>query len=545
MKKFSIKKGIAAVLALVSVFGVAACRPTGIDKNGTQLYVGIFNGGWGMDWLESAKAQFEDLYPQYQIVITDKKTEYEYSALSNTITTDFNDMYITACSYHAYINDKKILDISDQLTMDMADVGEPGKTVHGKILEEYKDFYNLGSETSPQYYAVPFGGSVWGLNYDVDLFEEKSFYISTTDGAGNITWTDGKAGSPAKSVGRDGEAGTYDDGTPVTWADFKALISKMRRQNITPFTWSDLTDYVCNVLESLWADVEGKENFEIIKTLSGAFEDYDTGETVKVTPSTGYLINRMKGKAYALEFIKEVTAKGNYSGVAGALSFTEAQANYIESKKNAQLGISNRVAFFFEGGHWYNESKAYIESTNKTLYADDYGESGRRFSVMPFPQFDESQGTQATYEESSHEFAMFVNAQTKQADLAGLFIRFLCTDKILKESTITSGLKRACEYELSDDEIAQMPYYYGEIYKLMSSDKVDIVNLRMEQDVYVTNPVMQSLFWVWDGKFTNNKGTLTSLTDPVSDFIEYTSSGLTVAKYMEGTVDTYKGYFEK
>ena len=536
------------ILTLTAAFGLgaAACTRTGIDPNRTQLYVGIYNGGWGREWLDSAVEKFEEKFPEYEIVVTPKKDDYEYDALTNTITSDFNDMYITACSYHAYIDDNKILDISDQLTMDMADVGEPGKTVHDKLLAEYKDFYNLGTEEAPQYYAVPFGSSVWGLNYDVDLFEEAGLYISSSDGSGsNIVWTNGKQGSPAKSAGRDGEIGTYDDGTPVTWAEFQALLRRMKMNNITPFTWSAVTGYVNYIMMSLWADAEGKDNFDLLKTLEGSFTDYQ-GNTVNLTSETGYNINLMKGKQYALQFIQEVASEGNYSSVAGALSFTEAQSNYIESKYIAseQGGINKRVAFLFDGGHWYNETKAYIEQTNQTLYSEEYGQSGRRFSVMPFPQFDDSRQDRATYLESSHEFSIFVNAQTSRADLAGLFIRFLCTDEILRESTVISGLKRACEYELSEEEIARMPYYYGEVYKLMSSDKVDLVSFRMDHPIYVQNPSLQNMEWVWSGSFVNNKGTLTSLSVPVSDFVAYKSSGLTVEKYMQGTIDSYKNYFE-
>lgn len=540
-----IAKICALALALATLAGVAACSPytTTIDKNRTQLYVGLYNGGWGREWLDAAKAQFEEKYPEYQIVITPRKDEYEYATLKNNIQTDFNDMYITACSYFNYIADNQILDITDAVRQDMADLGEPGQSVESKMLESYAEYYG----TDGRYYAVPFGSSVWGLNYDVDLFEEESFYISSSDGTGsNIVWTNGKDGSPAKSAGRDGETGTYDDGCPVTFAEFQALLRRMRQANITPFLWSEQLGYIKFILLSLWADAEGEDNFELLKTLTGTFTDYN-GNQVTLKPSEGYKVGLMKGKKYALEFAQEiVSTTANYSDVSGQLDFMGAQANYIESKYAATEGVTQtkRIAFFIDGGHWYNESKAYIEECNDQFYPE-YS-NGRRFSVMPFPTFDSERGTQATYLESSHQFSMFVNAQTEKADIAKLFIRFLCTDEMLKTTTVLSGLHRNYKYTLSAEERASMPYYYDQLYQLQSSDKVDIVNLRMGRGFYTRNESMEALDWVFTGSFVGTDGLTRSLQNPVDDFKNYAArAGLTVEKYLEGTLETYKSTFQQ
>ena len=68
-----------------------------------------------------------------------------------------------------------------------------------------------------------------------------------------------------------------------------------------------------------------------------------------------------------------------------------------------------------------------------------------------------------------------------------------------------------------------------EVDKSLESTYIRNINNRMEYDFPV---------------FVNNKGTLTSLSVPVSDFVAYKSSGLTVEKYMQGTIDSYKNYFE-
>ena len=48
MKK-GLKKAICSVLAAVSLLSAGGCIDHGqkVDKNKTQLYVGLYNGGWG------------------------------------------------------------------------------------------------------------------------------------------------------------------------------------------------------------------------------------------------------------------------------------------------------------------------------------------------------------------------------------------------------------------------------------------------------------------------------------------------------------------
>ncbi len=543
MKKV-LRKVVCYALVAASILGVSGCGQHGqqVNKDKTQLYVGLYNGGWGNDWLYKAKEGFEKKFDKYEIVITPKKDDYEYSYLKDAIKSDPNDMYITACSYYNYMQDKTILDITDCVTSDMADVGEAGTSIEGKLKDKDKSFYKL---SDGKYYAVPFGSSIWGLNYDVDLFEESELFISESDGSGkNIVWTSGKAGAPEKSAGRDGKTGTYDDGCPVTFADFKALLARMRQSSITPFTWSEQLGYGFYVLTSLIADAEGVDNFNIVKTLNGSFTGYD-GKTYDVTRGTGYLVNYLPGKKYALDFAREIAGnEANYASVAGALSYTQSQDAFILSKANAASSEEKRIAFMIEGGHWYNEAKAYINETNGSIYPEYAG--GRRFSVMPFPTFDDRPGTTATYLESSHQFSMFVNAQTKKADIAKLFIKYLCTDEMVRTSAVMSGIIRACSYTLSDEELAQMPYYYSEIYKLQHSDSVNLVSLRMNDKFYIENQSFESLAWLWVGSFVNSKGSKASLTDPFSDFKAYASKeNLTSEKYVEGTAKTFEGVFEK
>ena len=64
--------------ALSSLIG---CKNSGeiggekIDPNREQLYVGNFNGGLGSEWMAELDKAFEAAYPQYQVIVDNKKLE--------------------------------------------------------------------------------------------------------------------------------------------------------------------------------------------------------------------------------------------------------------------------------------------------------------------------------------------------------------------------------------------------------------------------------------------------------------------------------------
>lgn len=532
MKKI-VKILLAVCMAITAIVPLTGCADEWVgeqvDGDRKQIYVGLYEGGWGRDWLDEAKAEFEKIYPEYQIMISSQKDEYRYDQLVNNIANDYIDVYITECSYNVYTDKKFLLDITDAVTGAMPEAFNDSKTIESKIDDQHKNFYNRNGK----YYAVPFGSSIWGLNYDVDLFEEKQLYMGKNGGFVGVNPVTGEW-TGERTLGRDGVANTYDDGTPVTWDEFKSLLAEMRRKSVMPFIFSDISGYRKNIWSSMIADYLGKDKFrELIVNLSG--DATYNGSTEHVTPEKGYLAAMTDAKAATVTFAKEIVDGKYYDSRSGNgnISFTRAQDYYLESKLAASTDVDRqRIAFILDGGHWYNESKAYNQELVNNNYPE-YRQRGRRFSVMPFPKAAGHSSDKASYLESSYEFAMFANANSDQPEGAKKFIQFLNCDSMLKVSTIRSGICRTARCELTDAEKAEMPYYYRVINEIATSDKTEIVSPLTTLPYFTEHPERRKLEdWLFFGAHGGKE-----VDEPIRTFMNNPS--LTVDDCMQATKEYY------
>ncbi len=534
------------VVALCATLAIGACCTVGCQNNNViqsedkdkthHLYVGVFNGGYGKEWLEKAAEEFCKSYDDVQIIIdSSKKDELQTKNLKDNIDNYAYDLYISPTNYMQMVYDEThmAMDITDTVTSAInLKGGVSDSSIASRMKDSFREFYNVGTEQSPKYYAVPVGGSIWGLNYDYDLFEEKELFISGTDEDGELIFTSGKEGAAPKSVGRDGVKGTYDDGTPTTWSEFRQLLVEMKNKSVTPFIWAEnMASYRYFFLMSLWSDYEGKDRMENALKMNGTEMDiYDTDKAdhktamtskdrkVAITDKQGYYISQMKGKAAALEFAKEVMDKGYYDerSLNATTDFTQAQSFYVQSKKYAATNPNyKRVAFLIDGGHWYNEIKAYSDQFTKDNYPEY--KDGRRFSVMPFPKFDSSENDTATYLYSSSQFAAFISKNAKEAEYAKLFLQYLMTTNSIKNIALTSGMTMFYNYKVTDSELASMPYYYRIIEEINQSDKTALVNEQCNTAFYKNNTMYQvKENLLWNGTFNNR-----NLTDGFKDFKNY------------------------
>lgn len=537
-----------SAMMLASCVGIAACGGTSGtgDETGdtigkTNIYVATYNGGIGMDWLNEAADRFEAKHANTSF--EDGKMGVavhveESKAGDMLLNTSLNkDVYLTeVVDYFLFQKSGKIADISDVVEADLSDYGESGKNIKGKLDSSMNDFLTA---KDGKYYAVPFYEGFYGMVYDADMFAFNGWFF---DESGNFTKTD-------KSTGIDGVAGTYDDGLPKTYEQFKKLVDKIRGTGVTPFVYStESMVYFINLLANYWADYEGKDDMEKNWTLTGETNvitsfngDAPVIGTSTITESNINDLQKQPGKYYALKFLKEVLMSNGQNYVS-ATDFKAAQLQLIQSHLNG-ANQAGAVAMVIDGA-WF-ENEAEISGTFELAQMLDASYSGgdykktRNFAFMPIPMADESEATfnagsktatgahKQTLVSSNDSFC-FVNAATKGGKLeaAKEFVKFLHTDAELGAFTAKTSVTRPYEYTISDTVKADMSYFAKTLVEIKESS--DIVYPYSNNEYYAANSSKFTLGqWAWRSKVNGD--------DAINPFDYFnTNQEVTAKDYFEG-----------
>lgn len=482
MKKF--KKLLCVLVSLTLAFGITAAYGCNldddeqIDPDRTQLYVGVFNGGVGVEWLRKMKRLYEAEHSDVQIMIEPGQTIYETSALQATIEDRLQDVYfVDGVNYYEFIRADLLMDITDIVT----EPYEGGYTVESIMNESLRDYYKT---EDGKYYAVPYYQGEHQIIYDVDLFEQEELYIKSIGEDGSITaWT----GAADKHVGADGKAGTYDDGLPVTYSQFFALIERMKspEKGIVPFTWSgdNWDTYLTKFLPSVSARYSGEAyrmNFdtsldgegtaiEVVDAVVtphtyGTFssENYTT-KTVTVSWDNYEEIQNMAGNYFALCFARDVMnepsdpeAPKNYDSPAVGPGDThmDAQERFLMSRF-----MDEPVAMLIDGAWWENEAQGVFDDMAYD-FGPQWSRGNRRFAMMPIPNSDDMAASSAlTLSPFSGTSAAFIRKNATQPEIAKDFFSFIHSKEMLGEFTAVSNTLRPYDYELSEEQSSRITYY--------------------------------------------------------------------------------------
>ena len=512
MKKFF--KRLAAVAACtVTALTAVACggvRTETDDSTKTVLRVKYYNGGVGRVWIDDAIKQFEADFANVSFEKgklgvevkpeADKQT-YAYSKIKN----DANNVYIGVnYNYYQFASNGVMLDITDVVKGNalLNSTETESKTIESKITQDRQNFYNLDGT----YYALPFFESAVNLVYNVDVFESKNYYFAKGRTAEGMVEEDlnnyekiadlfiSESGDE-KSYGPDGKTGvidgvdySLDDGLPATYADFQALLTLMRNDNTIPFVWSgDTISYLTCFANEVWANSEGKTQYDYNFTLKGDAENLldlnadgsvkfnadgtvkKLGETVKVTPETGYLLHSQKGLYDSLRFVEIMMSnKNNYykDSFSGTFKYTDAQDFFINAKDKTETG-NNDIAFIVEGSWWNNEARPkYKSETDRT---------SKRFAILPLPKPTAADIGRNNTKISERESLMFINAAcpAEKIPVAKKFLSYIQSDARLNAFTKQTDMLRAMEYEVTQDTIDGMTYFGRNNYAISRAKNTD------------------------------------------------------------------------
>lgn len=501
MRKF--KKMSAVALAALTAFGCGSAltgctKKSGekIDKTKTQIYVGMIDGGFGTSWFEPVEKAFEEMYAEVsfqkdrkgvQIIVDPSATTYMTDHLINNIGNMKQELLFTESGfdfYYDFINKELVLDITDVVTGDLEEFGEKGVTIESKLSESFKDYY----KTDNKYYALPNNEATYGIVYNVDLWEDKLLYLAKEQDNGNNGFV--VSMEDEKSIGPDGEYGTYDDGLPATYAEFYKICDMLKNTySIDPILW--YYPYVSSLLSCLHADYEGDAFMDNFDFSSEAAKLVKSGTVVRnVDPETGYItysydtenvaltnengkeVFRQAGRLHALEFLENIEKLG----YASSRNYDESHTHLTIHEEYLYGGVSKHVkqaAMMVEGSWWENESKGIFEDMAKD-YTSKYSIKNRRFGFMPFPKptMAEVESKQGYTMLQTNRTMVMINARTPdwKVDLVKKLLAFVNTDAQIMRYTMETNTTRPVKYPENAD-VNEMTYFGKELLNLHNNAK--------------------------------------------------------------------------
>ena len=334
---------------------------------------------------------------------------------------------------------------------------------------------------------------------------------------------------------------TYDDGLPVTYDEFKSLLARMTLKNIIPFTWSSINGYTQHFAHAFAVAQDGGDVFNVFKFMDGEYTFTAKGETTPttITKDNAYLLCNTNGKKDALQFAKDVIEGKYYDLRAGSASmdYLTAQDTYLMSIEDSKHSSSAKpIAFFIDGGHWYNEAKNTL--AQMADMSDDYKD--RHIGVMPFPWFDNATATRSTCFVSSANSCICIRKNAKEPVGCKKLLAFLNSDEALALSTKACGIIRFMDYEIGDSVLAEMPYYYQTMWEAGKSSDI-CYNLCNNPLIYKNYAYFDEMGWEWSCSTPSNQ----TLNNPLNNFKNDETKDITVDEYFSALLDTHAKEWSK
>lgn len=448
-----------------------------IDKNKTQIYIQIYNGGYGEEWIDPVIEAFEADYPKYEVIAEGKK--YSTDEIEQMIVqgTQYCAFMGYTPDWHSGIYSDLFAGLTDILEMD---VDGNGKTVYDKMYNK-EEWLTATSKNGEGCYALPYGDSLTGFVYDHEMFVKNGFlyFAENTetvkqeltaqgirfhadgsrlifDGAdGQVNY---EQGDPILRAGKDGLYGTYDDGQPITESEFQSMVDKIAAQeNAYPFLYSGkIIDYTTDIFTAVFAQYDGIENYKTFNTYEGTYTFAGESSPTTITPQNGYKVYNMVGIEKAFSFMDKYFFDEEYAHPQSFISessHTDAQSYFLlgaamTSKSNPFAGM------LVDGVYWEAESRTIASMLEKRGYEDyGYGKHDFRYMLLPYMEGqngDVSHSVMVARDTSS--FVVNAKLSDELLEMTKLFCAYTLKDEFLRNFTVSNGCVRPYEYTLTEEE---------------------------------------------------------------------------------------------
>lgn len=501
---------VAAPLICASIAALSSCGRGGgddpIDTSKTQIRVHNFAGGYGSKWISDVKNAFEDAVAQrsfepgktgVQIHITGDKSVFQGEEIKGG---NYDVYFLEQAEYVDYVTHGCVEDISEAITGE--NEFDNNKKLLDKFTVEQKDFYGFEEDGKTKYFGIPHYSGQYGLNYDIDLFDQRGFYFKkghieipddykSVEPKGTATWGDLDLFTDnldERSEGPDGKAGTDDDGLPVTFNEFYVLcdymVSGFTGDEVFPLIHNGNTlNYIPALTSNLLANLDGHEVSKVNYGFSGEIDVIDEGShhagaytttKVSVTDRTGFNVLRTPGRYNSIRFMTNMLFNKNWNyadNYNDSFSHVNAQRDFIFGGREESF---KKSAFLLDGSWWQNEAndQGYWDAMVKKF---DENESmmKRRFGFMPFPRAKASDPYESVYLDHLNAVQVCkagISGGVKDAAVA--FLKFVNTDEALRKFTTTTNCTRALNYTLTAEDKAAMSPYGRSVYEYKAASKI-------------------------------------------------------------------------
>lgn len=492
---------------LVATGALSGCNLGGnvvqsIDKNKTQIYVSVYNGGTGMVWFDRLAEAWNATNSEYEIISQPEKKEMPTIIaeveMAQTATSPSIYFSVGSTELKVLVEKKELEDLSDLLSVKPD--GENGMTIREKLntTDDYLDLWgNVASNsTSGGLYMLPWNEAITGFVYDHDMFLDPDNNADTDDmwlikakntpevkaalTAQGIVYkedngvlkfvsseseTNYKVDDVILDAGRDGKYGTYDDGQPKNESEWQDMIDKILLSGTRTFIWtkkfqSSYLSFLENTFLAQSAGIQAVIDFYDRDSGGVEYEMYD-GTKSAFTIEDGYKSYGMKGIADAVNFAQEYLKNENEihpAATQDSYDHGDIQGLYLMGYRG--VNTNPPAAMLVEGSWWENEARVSFATNAEKNPERGYGK--RDYRYMLTPMLDGSKGANGdgtgTAMGTTEISSFFVPKCKDEKKLAAIkdFIAFTLKDENLRAYTRLTGVVRPYVYNLTGEDRAEM-----------------------------------------------------------------------------------------
>lgn len=513
--------------AATSVLALGSCfnREEGdddksLDETKTTLGVKYYNGGLRREWIDKVCDAFEKDFADYSFepgkkgVQIQKDFEKQIIQVDAVTASPYQVFVMETVDYFQFVSKKVMLDVTDVVTSPAPINATEKETrpIENKFYEGSKNFYAIGEGGGKKYYGIPFYDSSCGINYNVDLFEDKGFYFGegkTAEGMSKdelgsyekVSDLFVQSPSEKRSLGPDGKTGvidgidySWDDGLPATYADFHALLTYMSSESVTPIAWNGFEKgYLTSLALNLWNSSIGFEEAQNALTFSGTSTgllDLDASYRPKmkegayvyapdlsVNGENVYKVHQQKGLLDACDFVQTIMSSPDYylpEGMKPSFMHTTAQNYFINGTDDPTL-VSKPIGMLIDGAWWNSEATPSYQGNDKKT---------KRFGILPLPHPTAEQIGEDNLTLSDRDSSMFINAACPEnlKEVAKTFLGYLNSDRMINVFSEHTDMVRFLQAELTQETLGNMSYFGNRVYQYYSAPNTKHMEWRPQSE---------------------------------------------------------------